>query len=148
MLGGFDPSASQVAIKHGSVEYSRPMVLGVSANYATVQSVEIDAGRFFTDAEEQRRARVVVIPQASVARLFGAVDPIDGSWRSRGSPTASSAYERRAPAGCLAARARTIVSSTCPIERLPACTRSSRTSRSRCSRATIRWRATERSPTR
>jgi putative ABC transport system permease protein len=78
MLGGFDPSASQVTIKHGSVEYSRPMVLGVSANYATVQSVEIGAGRFFTAAEEQRRARVVVIPQASVTRLFGAVDPIDG----------------------------------------------------------------------
>jgi putative ABC transport system permease protein len=77
MLGSFDPTASAVAVKHGNVEYSRPMVIGVSASYATVQNVDIAAGRFFTAAEEQRRSRVVVIPKAAVERLFGSIDPID-----------------------------------------------------------------------
>lgn len=77
MLGDFSPESSSLTIKHAGVEYSRPIVQGVSANFAEVRSLEIGEGRFFTELEERRRGRVVVIPQASVERLFGSVDPID-----------------------------------------------------------------------
>lgn len=77
MLGSFDPSSSSMTVKHAGVEYSRPLIQGVSANFADVRSLEISQGRFFTTAEEMRRSRVVVIPQASIERLFGSVDPVD-----------------------------------------------------------------------
>ena len=77
MLGKFDPSSSSVTVKHDGVEYSRPMVQGVTASFADVRNIEIADGRFFTSAEEQRRARVVVVPQASVERLFGSLSPLE-----------------------------------------------------------------------
>ncbi len=77
MLGNFDPSSSSMTVKHAGVEYSRPLIQGVSANFADVRSLALSDGRFFTAAEEQRRSRVVVIPQASVERLFGSVSPVD-----------------------------------------------------------------------
>ena len=77
MLGNFDPSSSSVTVKHEGIEYSRPLVQGVMSNFADVRSLEVTRGRFFSRAEEQRRSRVVVIPQASVERLFGSVDPLD-----------------------------------------------------------------------
>jgi putative ABC transport system permease protein len=77
MLGSFDPSSSSVTVKRAGVEYSRPLVQGVSANFADVRSLEIASGRFFSAADDQRRARVVVIPQAAVEHLFGNLDPID-----------------------------------------------------------------------
>jgi putative ABC transport system permease protein len=77
MLGDFSPESSSLTIKHGGVEYSRPIMQGVGSSFAEVRGLEILEGRFFTDAEEQRRARVVVIPKASVERLFGGLDPLD-----------------------------------------------------------------------
>jgi len=51
-------------------------VLGGASTYARMHSLEPDVGRFFTDAENQERARVAVIGTTVVREVFGGKNPI------------------------------------------------------------------------
>ena len=51
-------------------------LLGTGTPYARMRAAEPQAGRFFTDAENQRRARVAVIGMTVVRELFGNANPI------------------------------------------------------------------------
>jgi macrolide transport system ATP-binding/permease protein len=51
-------------------------VVGVSADYALVKSSEPQTGRFFSDEENQKRARVAVIGATVVKELFKGQNPI------------------------------------------------------------------------
>jgi len=51
-------------------------VLGGASTYARMHALEPDVGRFFTDAENQERARVAVIGTTVVREVFGGKNPI------------------------------------------------------------------------
>ena len=56
-------------------QYS-PNLNGVTADYLTVEGMEIATGRFFTEAEERGMAKVAVIGYTAVNEIFGQTDPI------------------------------------------------------------------------
>lgn len=51
-------------------------ILGASSSYARMHSLEPTVGRFFTDEENQKRARVAVIGATVLRELFGERNPI------------------------------------------------------------------------
>ncbi len=51
-------------------------VLGVSENYAAVNFLSLEGGRFFTESEVQHRRPVVVLGDTPVKALFPHVDPV------------------------------------------------------------------------
>ena len=51
-------------------------VLGTGVPYASMRAAQPDVGRFFTEDENRRRARVAVIGRTVLDKLFGGQDPI------------------------------------------------------------------------
>jgi len=51
-------------------------VLGTGVSYASMRAAQPDVGRFFTEDENRRRARVVVIGRTVLDKLFADQDPI------------------------------------------------------------------------
>ena len=53
-------------------------VLGTSENFAEISFLKLEAGRFFTRAETERRRNVIVLGQTPYQALFGqaAIDPV------------------------------------------------------------------------
>ena len=76
-LGSFGPAASTLVVKYRDVEFARPLIFGVYANYPNLRAIEVKQGRFFTDGEAGRREDVVVLAEAVADTLFGGLDPID-----------------------------------------------------------------------
>ena len=64
------------AIKRGAERISDIRLIGSTSNMAELNSLDIEAGRFFTDSEERRSALVVVIGADVREALFGQLDPI------------------------------------------------------------------------
>ena len=59
-------------------EHTKPLVVfGASENFAAVNFVKMEMGRFFNDGEVQRRRAVVVLGQTAYQALFKNVDPVD-----------------------------------------------------------------------
>ena len=54
-------------------------VTGTSVDYPNLRNVQIDTGRFFTRAEANSRAKVVIIGQTVARELFGEENPV-GQW--------------------------------------------------------------------
>ena len=66
-------------------EKTRPVsVLGVSENYAAVNFLKLEGGRFFTEAEVLHRRSVAVLGESPVKALFPNVDPIGKTIRIGG----------------------------------------------------------------
>lgn len=75
-VGAGGPGGRNERLYYGS-QRTKPMgVAGVSASWPLVSQIEIDAGRFFTPSEVQRRNRVVVLGKAPAEALFPNVDPL------------------------------------------------------------------------
>jgi len=51
-------------------------VLGTGVSYASMRAAQPDVGRFFTEEENRRRARVAVIGRTVLDKLFDGQDPI------------------------------------------------------------------------
>ncbi|MCY7398010.1 MAG: ABC transporter permease [Sphingomonas bacterium] len=49
---------------------------GVTADYAQVANVDVDAGRFISDVDVRAAARVIVLGPSVAAKLFGSFDPV------------------------------------------------------------------------
>ncbi|HSL20024.1 MAG TPA: ABC transporter permease [Vicinamibacterales bacterium] len=59
-------------------ERTKPLVVfGATENFAAVNFVKLEFGRFFNDGEVQRRRQVVVLGQTAYQTLFKNIDPID-----------------------------------------------------------------------
>jgi putative ABC transport system permease protein len=56
-------------------------VLGVVPNYASVRNIDIDVGRYISEEDYKRNARVAVIGKNAASRLFGGLNPIGRSIR-------------------------------------------------------------------
>lgn len=69
--------ATGKGIRHGAIK-SDSQVLGVSAVYAEVRSLELLAGRFISARDEDSLALVCVLGHAIAARLFGTAELAEG----------------------------------------------------------------------
>ena len=56
-------------------------IIGVTENYAAVNSMKMESGRFFTASEVQHRRRAAVLGQTPLKVLFPNVDPIGKRFR-------------------------------------------------------------------
>jgi putative ABC transport system permease protein len=55
---------------------ARTTVMGTTTTYFSIRNFELQSGSYFTDADEDRMARVGVIGPTAAENLFGAEDPI------------------------------------------------------------------------
>jgi macrolide transport system ATP-binding/permease protein len=62
-------------VTYGNKNWST-QILGASSSYARIHSAVPEVGRFFTDADNQKRARVAVIGATIIRELFGSQNPI------------------------------------------------------------------------
>jgi putative ABC transport system permease protein len=77
---------SQVVVKRGAQHLNRTRVQGGTANMAEVNNVDIEAGRFFTNSEDEHSAPVTVIGSDVRDELFGKLDPIGRTMRVGNEP--------------------------------------------------------------
>lgn len=61
-------------------------ILGSTENYAEVNNLNVDMGRFFTESELRQRRRVIVIGQTAFQALFPNIDPIGRTVRVDSQP--------------------------------------------------------------
>ncbi len=64
---------AQVVSEHGNAKIQ---VVGADGKYFKVRSFSIERGRAYTPSEEQVKAKVCVIGQTAINKLFGNVDPV------------------------------------------------------------------------
>lgn len=70
---------TNAAVKYGNERMGGVSVYGATANIAQISSLDVDAGRFFTEGEEHRSALVAVIGSDVQEQLFGDLDPLGRS---------------------------------------------------------------------
>jgi putative ABC transport system permease protein len=73
LVGYFD---AEVHVKHGSLEANLPYVLGVDQDYPTATAYTVGHGRFFTPAEVEHSALLIVIGADVKDAIFPDEDPI------------------------------------------------------------------------
>src|SRR5512140_702554 len=64
------------AVKSGNRRLADVQINGTTANVAELQNLDVEAGRFFTELENERRAYVAVIGSEVRDELFPRVDPV------------------------------------------------------------------------
>jgi putative ABC transport system permease protein len=64
------------SIKYKNRKVQNTVLEGDSSGQPIVYDIDFDAGRFFTDQEEERHANVVVLGHDAAGQLFGTEDPI------------------------------------------------------------------------
>ena len=67
---------TSVTLKVGSTTLESITVVGTTPDYTTVRDVTVGSGRFFTDEENERTTKVVVLGSNVAKELFGDSDPI------------------------------------------------------------------------
>lgn len=71
------PLVQQIAtVKYNNKSSNKVSVSGTTANYPDIIKTEIDAGTFFTPAQERSGGRVALIGKTVQDRLFGSTNPI------------------------------------------------------------------------
>ena len=76
MIGRFENV--QEPVTYGGRRSTRMQVIGATEQFAEVNSIQVQAGRLFTEAEVSRRRRVIVLGYNSYEALFAAegIDPV------------------------------------------------------------------------
>jgi putative ABC transport system permease protein len=76
-LGAGGPP-TQTRVFYGGDQTKMLAVLGATQNFASINFLELQAGRFFTEGEVSRRRNVVVLGQTPYQALFGTtgIDPV------------------------------------------------------------------------
>src|SRR3990172_2149954 len=74
-LGGWGQPTQESAYYKGTRTKSLA-IMGATQNFADVNFVKLETGRFFNEGEVQRRRRVAVLGQTPFKSLFPNVDPI------------------------------------------------------------------------
>jgi putative ABC transport system permease protein len=85
--GSVGAQASQQApVRSGARKLGDTAITGYTANAASMLNVDLEAGRFFSEAEERHAAPVAVIGYDIKDQLFPTVDPIGRTVSVRGYP--------------------------------------------------------------
>ncbi|MDO8837261.1 MAG: ABC transporter permease, partial [Vicinamibacterales bacterium] len=74
-LGAWGESTRERAY-YKSEKTKQLSVIGVSENYAAVNFMKMEGGRFFTESEVHHRRKLAVLGQTPVKALFPSVDPV------------------------------------------------------------------------
>jgi putative ABC transport system permease protein len=82
--GNYGPTADKAKMTARGREAINPLVLGVWENQPEIETIRIERGRFFTNAERITRAQVAVIGAGIARQLFEATDPLDQEVRIDG----------------------------------------------------------------
>jgi len=64
------------AVKRGAKKLTRVRTIGTTANMAEINNIDLEGGRYFTEAEELHSALVTVIGSDVRDEIFGKLDPI------------------------------------------------------------------------
>jgi len=67
---------ASVTLKYGNSSLSSVTVVGTTPDYTTVRAVSVGSGRWFTEDEQTRTVKVVVLGSDIAKELFGNADPI------------------------------------------------------------------------
>ena len=84
LRGFFGPIADQPKLTARGREAINPLVMGVWENYPDVVTVELAAGRFFTESERKSKAHVIVIANTIAQQLFQMTNPLEQELRLDG----------------------------------------------------------------
>jgi putative ABC transport system permease protein len=76
LKNGVVTALSRAEAKFGNTS-KKVTLYGVTASYPVVQNTEAAAGTWFTDAEERKGARVIMLGPKIATELFGDVDPVN-----------------------------------------------------------------------
>jgi putative ABC transport system permease protein len=69
-------NGSDVTLTYGSSTYEPSSLIGTTPSYATASNYKIADGSWFTQAQEQSHARVLVVGPTVVEELFDGADPV------------------------------------------------------------------------
>lgn len=83
---GGGPSSPRARIRYSGERTKQLTIMGTTDNYPDVFPIELELGRFFTEAEVSHRRRVVVLGQTPYLALFPNIDPIGKTVRIRNQP--------------------------------------------------------------
>ena len=64
------------SLKYGNTNLSSVTIVGTTPDYTTVRDVSVGSGRWFTEDEQTRTVKVVILGSGIKKKLFGNVDPI------------------------------------------------------------------------
>ncbi len=67
---------SSETVKAGDVTLEDVEILGTTTGFPSVRDMELSAGRYFTDQENERKSKVVVLGSSVAEELFGELDPL------------------------------------------------------------------------
>jgi putative ABC transport system permease protein len=73
---GDGPGAQFHRVTYGNDSTKTMIVIGGTSNFAEINFIPLELGRFFTDFESERRRQVVMLGNAPATALFPATDPI------------------------------------------------------------------------
>ena len=77
--------ANGMQVIFGNSNWVPAQMYGVSPDYMTIRNWELEEGRFFSEREVERNARVCLVGSTLVRELFGGKSPIDCEMRIRNS---------------------------------------------------------------
>ena len=83
---GGGPASTSARIRYSGERTKQLTIMGTTGNYPDVFPIELELGRFFTEAEVSHRRRVVVLGQTPYLALFPNIDPIGKTVRIRNQP--------------------------------------------------------------
>jgi len=69
-------NAADVAITYGSGSITPASFIGTTPSYQAARNYSIQAGSWFTAAQEREHSRVLVLGPAIASELFGGADPV------------------------------------------------------------------------
>jgi putative ABC transport system permease protein len=70
---------TRVSLKYGTTTLEEVSLIGTTPDYPTVRNVEVANGRFVTDSDQERTAKVIILGSDIATQIFGEDDPVGQS---------------------------------------------------------------------
>ena len=84
---GFESVTSGLTVKYGKISTTKSRVLGITANYAQMNGLNLSKGRMFNEQEEKSGKNLAVIGSDLAMELFSDENPIGKSLKIKGLKT-------------------------------------------------------------
>jgi putative ABC transport system permease protein len=72
----FEPTVGNISLKHGAYKIQNTTLNGTTTQVKETSDIELTEGRMWTDSEEERAAKVVVLGHDAAEDLFPGEDPL------------------------------------------------------------------------
>lgn len=84
---GFESGTSGLTVKYGKISTTKSRVLGITANYAQMNGLNLSKGRMFNEQEEKSGKNLAIIGNDLAMELFRDENPIGKSLKIKGLKT-------------------------------------------------------------